>query len=318
MRIKNLTMLVLALALLVSGCRSKELEAPIPVTQTQPEPDIPEIVDKTGAIDLFKTDPIPFETRKIPSQSLNLGPEPTFRVLTSSDSVANIDFDQYLLIVVSRGLKPDGYRVKIEKIGWFNGDIRVEFSTTVPPEDDLGPAPKRQISYEAVLLEREVLKNPTEVRFNLTPVGSVQQTAEYRWPTSENEVIPKTSQKRTLIYFPAKDNPLRLIGETRLVNSSGDVFRQAVSHLIDGPRDPGSRQGFSRNTWIRSIRAIGDQVILDLSVPGWKNYGAAYQETLIGSLANTLTEFPRIGRVQINLEGKLHGIFKRQSEMIIN
>lgn len=273
--------------------------------------------DSPQANNIFETEPIPFEISRIPLNALNLAPEPVFKVITSSDTINTVDFDQFLVVVVSLGLKRSGgYGVKIEKISWFRDDVRVEYSVVTPPAGS-EPIGTGTIVYQTAILDRAILKNKTEVRFNLTPVKSVQQSGEYRWPSSEWAQIPENLRRTVPVYFPAAKNPLRLVPEPRIINTTGDVFRQAIAHLVDGPRSPLSLQGFSRNTWIRSVRVIGDQILIDLSVPGFKNFSPEFQSTMLASIVITLTEFPRIGTVKISLDGKFLGDFKRRPELIL-
>lgn len=124
---------------------------------------------------------------------------------------------------------------------------------------------------------------------------------------------PKAQTERTeqsvnvRIYYP-DDSGMRLVEVERevLVDDATDKYTAAVEALLDEPVEENLTRIFPKNAGIRRVTVDGDLAIVDLDGSILKNFvgGSTGEEFLVGSVVDTLTNFPEIKRVKFLVDGQ--------------
>lgn len=85
-----------------------------------------------------------------------------------------------------------------------------------------------------------------------------------------------------------------------------ESYRRALELLIEGPRESEDVEpALPKEAVIREIQVEGDTITVDFSQEIRSlNVGARGEEMTIYSIVNTLTEFPEINQVQLQVEGE--------------
>ena len=136
-------------------------------------------------------------------------------------------------------------------------------------------------------------------------------------PTTDKPVKPvekspnkdeKTEQAINVkIYFP-DDSGMRLVEVEReiLVDDSTDKYTAAVGALMEDPDEDNLTRIFPKNAAIRSVTVNGGLATVDFDGRILKNFvgGSTGEEFLIGSVVDTLTNFPEVKRVKFLVDGK--------------
>ena len=136
-------------------------------------------------------------------------------------------------------------------------------------------------------------------------------------PTTDKPVKPvekspnkdeKTEQAINVkIYFP-DDSGMRLVEVEReiLVDDSTDKYTAAVGALMEDPDEDNLTRIFPKNAAIRSVTVNGGLATVDFDGRILKNFvgGSTGEEFLIGSIVDTLTNFPEVKRVKFLVDGK--------------
>jgi len=108
------------------------------------------------------------------------------------------------------------------------------------------------------------------------------------------------------VYYP-DDNGMKLIAETRTVETTQDgKYKTAMESLLSGTKAKGVITIIPKKTKLKSVAVKDGIATVDFSEDLVKNFagGSTGEEMLVGSIVNTLTEFPEVKSVQILLEGK--------------
>ena len=107
------------------------------------------------------------------------------------------------------------------------------------------------------------------------------------------------------VYYP-DDSGMRLVEVEReiIVDDSVDKYTAAVEALLEEPDEENLTKIFPSSAGVRSVTVKGDLAIVDLD--GLKNFvgGSTGEEFLVGSVVDTLTNFPEIKRVKILVQGR--------------
>lgn len=117
----------------------------------------------------------------------------------------------------------------------------------------------------------------------------------------------KAAKKMNIkVYYPDKQG-MKLIAVKRTIKADGsDKYTEAIKSLLQGPRDKGQIAVIPKQARLKSVTVKGDVAYVDFSQDLVKKFtgGSTGEEMLVGSVVDTLTEFPEIKKVQILVEGK--------------
>ena len=108
------------------------------------------------------------------------------------------------------------------------------------------------------------------------------------------------------VYYP-DDNGMKLVAETRTVETTQDgKYKVAMESLLSGTKAKGVVTIIPKKAKLKSVAVKDGIATVDFSEDLVKNFagGSTGEEMLVGSIVNTLTEFPEVKSVQILLEGK--------------
>lgn len=126
----------------------------------------------------------------------------------------------------------------------------------------------------------------------------------------EPSIVPTERVEQSMnvkVYYP-DDSGMRLVEVEReiLVDDKTDKYTAAVEALLDEPEDDNLTTIFPKNAAIRSVTIRDDLATVDFDGSITKNFvgGSTGEEFLVGSVVNTLTNFPEIKRVQFLVDGK--------------
>lgn len=128
-------------------------------------------------------------------------------------------------------------------------------------------------------------------------------------PTIVSPVVSERTEKsiRVKVYYP-DDSGMRLVAVERdvLVNDTTDKYTAAVEALLDEPDEDNLTKIFPKNATIRSVTVANGLATVDLGGSITKNFvgGSTGEELLVGSVVDTLTNFPEIRRVQFLVDGR--------------
>lgn len=108
------------------------------------------------------------------------------------------------------------------------------------------------------------------------------------------------------VYYP-DEAATHLVAVDRAVDvpDGKDKYTAAVETIIQEPTESNLVAIFPKATQIRSVSVNGDLVTVDFdgSIQRTFSGGSTGEELLVGSLVDTLTDFPEINRVQILVDG---------------
>ena len=115
------------------------------------------------------------------------------------------------------------------------------------------------------------------------------------------------------IYFAYMEGEeFYLSPETREIDTSGDVYEEAIRQLIAGPQVKSLYSTIPSDTLVNSIKVSDSLAIVDFDIRIISNFQeiphSSTTETLaIYSIVNTLTSFEEIEKVKITIEGQESG-----------
>lgn len=108
------------------------------------------------------------------------------------------------------------------------------------------------------------------------------------------------------VYYPDV-NATGLVAVTKTVKAQeAEKYKAAVEALLAGTDDKKLTAVFPKKAKLRKVSVSGGVAKVDFDknlISGFVG-GSTGEEMLVGSLVNTLTEFPEIKKVQILVEGK--------------
>ena len=131
-------------------------------------------------------------------------------------------------------------------------------------------------------------------------------------PPNETGQKPGDSQVQTRkqltlkVYYP-DEGATHLVAVDRAVDveDGKDKYTAAVETIIQEPTESNLVAIFPKATQVRSVKVEGDLATVDFdgSIQRTFSGGSTGEELLVGSLVDTLTDFPEINRVQILVDG---------------
>lgn len=128
--------------------------------------------------------------------------------------------------------------------------------------------------------------------------------------TTENKPArnEKTEQSMNVkIYYP-DDSGLKLVAVEReiIVDDSVNKYTAAVEAMMEEPAEENLTRIFPKNAAIRSVTVRDGLATVDFDGGILKSFvgGSTGEEFLIGSIVDTLTNFPEVKRVKFLVDGK--------------
>jgi spore germination protein GerM len=125
--------------------------------------------------------------------------------------------------------------------------------------------------------------------------------------TPSSSGTEKATKKMNIkVYYPDEQG-MKLIAVKRTIKADDSAkYTEAVKSLLQGPKDKGQIAVIPKQTKLKGVKVKGDIAYVDFSQDLVKKFtgGSTGEEMLVGSVVNTLTEFPEIKKVQILVEGK--------------
>ena len=128
--------------------------------------------------------------------------------------------------------------------------------------------------------------------------------------SSSSSSASKSSQPESLtikVYFPNADGT-KLIANSRKVktDSKNDKYAAAMESLLAGTTEKGNTNIFPKKAQLQTVKVADGVASLSESKELQKDFvgGSTGEEMLVGSIVNTLTEFPEVKKVRILIDGK--------------
>ena len=166
----------------------------------------------------------------------------------------------------------------------------------------------------------EPIEPPPDKPAQSKPVVKPETKPETPKPSPENEnPASKSEEKQSAIDNPAKesmsvkvyypdDSGMKLVEVEReiVIDDSTNKYIAAVETLLEDPGEENLTKIFPNNAAIRSVKVADGLAVVDLDGSLLKSFvgGSTGEEFLIGSVVDTLTNFPEVKRVKFLVDGK--------------
>lgn len=128
--------------------------------------------------------------------------------------------------------------------------------------------------------------------------------------TASSPAAKKATEAQTLtvnVYYP-NEQGTKLIAASRTIETSAskDKYTAAMEALMQGPTEKGQTAIFPKKAKLHSVTLKNGTAVVNFSKELQTNFvgGSTGEEMLVGSIVNTLTEFPEIKNVHILVDGK--------------
>ncbi|MBR2215760.1 MAG: GerMN domain-containing protein [Selenomonadaceae bacterium] len=138
-----------------------------------------------------------------------------------------------------------------------------------------------------------------------TATSTEQSTAPSSQPT-----VPKTVQPQEIevkVYYP-NNQGTKLTASTRKVkvDDKQDKYTAAIRALMQGAKDKGQSTIIPKQARLNGVTIKDATATVDFSREIVKNFvgGSTGEEMMVGSIVNTLTQFPEVTQVKILVGGE--------------
>ena len=118
---------------------------------------------------------------------------------------------------------------------------------------------------------------------------------------------PSAESMNIKVYYP-DDSGMKLVEVEReiVIDDSTDKYTAAVETLLNEPGEDNLTKIFPNNAAIRSVEVADGLATVDFDGSFLKNFvgGSTGEEFLIGSVVDTLTNFPEVKQVKFLVDGQ--------------
>ena len=118
---------------------------------------------------------------------------------------------------------------------------------------------------------------------------------------------PSAESMNIKVYYP-DDSGMKLVEVEReiVIDDSTDKYTAAVETLLNEPGEDNLTKIFPNNAAIRSVEVSDGLAVVDFDGSLLKNFvgGSTGEEFLIGSVVDTLTNFPEVKQVKFLVDGQ--------------
>ena len=134
------------------------------------------------------------------------------------------------------------------------------------------------------------------------------QTEQPAEPAQQNTPACCTTEAKALkvnVYYPNNDGT-SLVAVSRIVNTEkDDKYTAALKSLLTGTKEKGQTNIIPKKTKLYKVTVADGVATVDFSkeLSQKSSGGSTGEEMLVGSIVNTLTEFPEVKKVQILIDG---------------
>ena len=168
------------------------------------------------------------------------------------------------------------------------------------PEEPIEPPPDKPAQ------SKPVVKPDTKPE---TPKPSPENEKPAQKPDEKQSAIdnPAKESMSVKVYYP-DDSGMKLVEVEReiVIDDSTNKYIAAVETLLEDPAEDNLTKIFPNNAAIRSVKVADGLAVVDLDGSLLKSFvgGSTGEEFLIGSVVDTLTNFPEVKRVKFLVDGK--------------
>lgn len=123
--------------------------------------------------------------------------------------------------------------------------------------------------------------------------------------SSSSQSVSKAQLVNIKVYYP-DENATGLVAVEKSIKDTDNKYQAAVEALMAGTDKKGLANVFPKKAKLLQVTVSGKVAKVDFSRELQKNFvgGSTGEEMLVGSVVNTLTEFPEIQKVQILVDGQ--------------
>lgn len=136
-----------------------------------------------------------------------------------------------------------------------------------------------------------------------TQPGTAAQAEQMKDKESPAATVPK--ERQVNVYYPRNDGT-GLVAVSRTVHTDkDDKYTAAMKSLLTGTKEKGQTNVFPKKAKLLGVTVKDGVATVDFSKELQSNFsgGSTGEEMLIGSIVNTLTDFPEIQKVRILIDG---------------
>lgn len=115
----------------------------------------------------------------------------------------------------------------------------------------------------------------------------------------------ESKEVKVNVYYP-RDDGTGLLPVSRTVKlEKEDKYTVALKSLLTGTKEKGQTNVIPKKAKLRSVTVKDGVATVDFSKELQQNFngGSTGEEMLVGSIVNTLTDFPEVKKVQILIDG---------------
>ena len=153
------------------------------------------------------------------------------------------------------------------------------------------------------------IQTPAEVKPEPKPEPTTPEPEQPIEPV-ENQPAKHEKKEQSMsvkVYYP-DDSGLKLVEVEReiIVDDTVDKYTAAVETLLEEPDEENLTTIFPKNTGFRKVTVEDGLAIVDIDGSILKSFvgGSTGEEFLIGSVVDTLTNFPEVKRVKFLVNGQ--------------